>query len=64
MLEEFYRTGTFPHMKLNPSASPPAPITHRPLFYLAVHIFFLAANLAVFFCFSRLYLAVSQRIFR
>lgn len=74
LLEEFYRTGVFPHARHAASSSgssggnsggsrSPTVLNHSPAYYLALHAFFLVANLAVFWAGSVLYgLLLAPRI--
>jgi len=45
MLEEFYKTGTFPHTMFDKTAAPPTPIIHNPVRYGLLHAFFITATL-------------------
>jgi lysophosphatidylglycerol acyltransferase 1 len=47
MLEEFTKTGVFPHTKFSrngEAASKPRPLVHDPIKFLLLHIFFMTST--------------------
>jgi len=44
LLDTFYKTGKFPHDLFEPDSLPPKIITHDPLRFLVLHIFFLSST--------------------
>ena len=45
MLEEFYKTGSFPHTMFDKMAAPPTLIKHDPLRYGLLHAFYIISTL-------------------
>ena len=55
MLEEYYKTGIFPHTMFDKDAQPPQTIRQDPIRYLILHIFFILSAVMFYKTFSYFY---------